>query len=155
TNANTTYTAGTGSSTTGDTYSFGATSSTDRAFGGLQSGSLIPTIGACFTNNTGIAITSLAIAYTGEQWRLRATGRADRIDFQYSTNATSLTTGTWIDVDTLDFSSPITTGTTGALDGNAAANRTAISNTITGLNIPDGATFFIRWTDFNAAGADD
>src|ERR1051326_2871444 len=37
TNADTTYTAGTGSSTTGDTYSFGTTSSpTDRAFGGLQ-----------------------------------------------------------------------------------------------------------------------
>src|SRR5437764_4929258 len=36
TNANTTYTAGTGSSTTGDTYSFGASGNTDRAFGGLQ-----------------------------------------------------------------------------------------------------------------------
>src|SRR5439155_21620204 len=44
TNANSTYTAGTGSSTAGDTYSFGSASSTDRAFGGLQSGSLIPTI---------------------------------------------------------------------------------------------------------------
>jgi hypothetical protein len=29
--------------------------------GGLQSGSLIPTIGACFTNNTGSTLTSLAI----------------------------------------------------------------------------------------------
>src|SRR5215217_7152077 len=46
TNANTTYTAGTGSGTAGDTYSFGAASNTERAFGGLQSGSLIPTIGA-------------------------------------------------------------------------------------------------------------
>ena len=70
TNANTTYTAGTGSSTAGDTYSFGSTTTpTDRAFGTLQSGTLIPTIGASFTNNTGNTITSLAIAYTGEQWR--------------------------------------------------------------------------------------
>jgi hypothetical protein len=38
---------------TGDTYSFGAASNTERAFGGLQSGSLNPTIGAAFTNNTG------------------------------------------------------------------------------------------------------
>src|SRR5437764_612247 len=118
TNANTSYTAGTGSSTTGDTYSFGVAGTnlvTDRAFGGLQSGSLIPTIGASFTNNTGAAITSLAIAYTGEQWRLGATGRgADRLDFQYSTNATSLTTGTWTDADALDFSSP-NTSTVGAL----------------------------------------
>ena len=59
-NANTTYASGTGSSTTGNTYSFGASGSTDRAFGGLQSGSLIPTIGACFVNNTGSTITSLA-----------------------------------------------------------------------------------------------
>src|SRR5215510_10406800 len=53
TNANTTYTAGTGSGNAGDTYSFGAAGSADRAFGGLQSGSLVPTIGASFANNTG------------------------------------------------------------------------------------------------------
>src|SRR5262249_29720841 len=47
TNANTTYTAGTGSSNAGDTYSFGTPAgNVERAFGGLQSGSLIPTIGA-------------------------------------------------------------------------------------------------------------
>ena len=85
TNANTTYTAGTGSSNTGDTYSFGTNS--DRALGGLQSGSLVPTIGAAFVNNTGTTITSLTITYTGEQWRLGATGRTDRLDFQYSTYA--------------------------------------------------------------------
>ncbi len=158
TNANTTYTAGTGSSTTGDTYSFGASGNTDRAFGGLQSGSLIPTIGACFTNNTGVTITSLAISYTGEQWRIgnTSTARDDRIDFQYSLDATSLTTGTWTDVNALDFTNLIKTATTaGALDGNNAANRTAITNTISGLSIANGTTFFIRWTDFNAAGADD
>src|SRR6185436_1444018 len=104
-------TAGTGSGNTGDTYSFGATSNAERALGGLQSGSLNPTIGAAFTNNTGGTITSLAIDYTGEQWRLGATGRADRIDFQYSVNATSLTTGTWTDVNNLDFTGPITAGT--------------------------------------------
>jgi predicted extracellular nuclease len=153
--ANTTYAAGTGSGTTGDTYSFGASGNTERALGGLQSGSLIPTIGACFTNDTGGNISSIAIAYTGEQWRLGATGRADRIDFQYSLNATSLADGTWVDVNALDFSSPITSGTVGALNGNAAANRTAISSTVGGLNIPGGATFFIRWTDFNASGSDD
>ena len=88
TNANTTYTAGTGSGNAGDTYSFGAAAATDRAFGGLLSGSLTPTVGACFTNNTGNTISSFEIAYTGEQWRYGATGRADRLDFQYSTSAT-------------------------------------------------------------------
>jgi uncharacterized protein len=154
TSANTTYAAGTGSNNAGDTYSFGATASPERAFGGLQSGSLIPIIGASFTNTTGATITDLAIGYTGEQWRLGAVGRADRLDFQYSMNAISLTNGIWVDQNSLDFTSPIT-GTAGALDGNAAANRTAISATITSLNIPNGATFWVRWADFNATGGDD
>ncbi len=154
-NANTTYAAGTGSDNAGNTYSFGAASSTERALGGLQSGTLNPTIGASFTNNTGGTITSLDISYTGEQWRLGTLARVDRLDFQISTNATSLTTGTYTDVNALDFTAPTTGPTIGALDGNAAANRTAISSTITGLSITNGATFFIRWTDLNAAGADD
>ncbi|MBL1130020.1 MAG: ExeM/NucH family extracellular endonuclease [Chloroflexi bacterium] len=155
TNANTIYTAGTGSGNTGDTYSFGASGNSERAFGGLLSGSLVPTIGASFTNNTGATINEITITYIGEQWRLGATGRTDRLDFQLSADATSLTTGTWIDHNELDFNGPVSTGTVGALDGNAEANRTQISHTITELNIANGATFWIRWTDFNASGADD
>ena len=155
TNANTTYTAGTGSSNTGDTYSLGATSSTERAFGGLRSSNLVPYLGASFTNNTGSTIDALAIAYTGEQWRLGYSGHTDKIMFAYSTDATSLNTGTWTAVTALDFSSPITSGTVGLLDGNAAANRTAIASTISGLAIANGATFWIRWTDYDPTGADD
>ncbi|MGH9907231.1 MAG: Ig-like domain-containing protein, partial [Pyrinomonadaceae bacterium] len=157
-NANTSYTAGTGSGNAGDTYSFGAASNTERAFGGLQSGTLIPTIGASFTNNTGGTITSLDISYTGEQWRIGNTlaARDDRLDFQYSLDATTLSTGTWTDVNALDFTNIVKTAlTAGPLDGNNAANRIAISNSISGLSIANGATFFIRWTDFNATGADD
>jgi len=148
------YTAGTGSGTTGDTYSFGSAGSAERAFGGLQSGTLIPTNGASFRNDTGAILISLDIAYTGEQWRCGTAARADRIDFQYSLDATSLGTGTWVDVNALDFSSP-NVAVIGALDGNVAANRTVISNTITGLSIAPSAVFWIRWTDFNASGADD
>lgn len=155
TNANTTYAAGTGSDNAGNTYSFGSAGNTDRALGGLLSGSVIPTFGASFTNLASSSIISLAISYTGEQWRLGATGRADRLDFQYSTDATSLTTGTWTDVNALDFNSPITAGTTGALNGNLAANSQALSSTITGLSLAQGSTLWIRWTDFNASGSDD
>ncbi len=155
-NSNTAYTASTGGATGGDTYSFGNSPTTDRAFGGLQSGSLNPTIGARFTNNTGATITSITINYTGEQWRLGLTAREDRMDFQYSTDATTLLTGNWLDANTLDFIAPVTAGTVGALNGNLAANRTVIAAyIITGLSINDGADFWIRWTDFNASGADD
>jgi len=149
------YAVDNGSSTTGDTYSFGTAAATDRALGGLRSGTLIPVFGSCFTNNTGSTIASLDIAYTGEEWRLGTADRTDQLDFQYSLNATSLTTGTWVDVNALDFTTPNTTAPTGAKDGNAAANRTALSATISGLSIPNGATFWIRWTDTDASGADD
>jgi predicted extracellular nuclease len=149
------YGASTGSDNAGDTYSFGAAGSTERAFGTLLSGTLTPTIGAKFTNDTGQTIGQLAIAYTGEQWRLGATARgADRLDLQVSTDATSLITGTWTNVDVLDFSSPITAGTAGLLDGNAAANRTAVAATVP-LTVAPGGSFWIRWTDFNVSSSDD
>jgi hypothetical protein len=155
TNANITYAAGTGSSNAGNTYSLGLDA--DRAFGGLQSGSLVPFIGARFINSTGTTITSLQIAYTGEQWRLGATPRAqgDRLDFQYSLNASSLATGTWVDNDSLDFIAPILSGTVGALNGNATANRATLNGVIQGLSIAPGTTFWIRWSDFNVASSDD
>ena len=84
-------------------------------------------------------------------WRAGVTNRnaADRLDFQLSTNATSLTTGTWVDYDSLDFNSPNINTTAGALNGNSAGNQTAVSFSITGLSIPNGSSFWIRWTDFN------
>ncbi|NOT50374.1 MAG: T9SS type A sorting domain-containing protein [Chitinophagaceae bacterium] len=154
TNANTTLAADAGSGTTGNTYSYGTGTNTDRAFGGLQSGSLLPTIGVQIRNSTGSTITSLTISYTGEQWRCGTAGRTDQLDFQYSLTATSLSTGTWTDFNALDFVSP-STATTGAKDGNAAANRTVRSSVITGLSIANNATFWIRWNDFGASGADD
>ena len=150
----TTYTSGTGSDNTGDTYSFGSSGSSDRAFGGLRSGTLIPTIGASFTNGGATAIQSLLISYDGEQWRLGTTGRTDRLDFQYSLNATALSNGTWLDHNALDFSTPSTT-TFGMSDGNLASNRTLLSSSITGFNLTSGETLWIRWTDFDVPGSDD
>src|SRR5690242_4938973 len=63
------YTVGTGSSNAGDTYSFGATGSTDRALGTVLSGTITPVMGASFENDTGGTITQLSIGYTGEEWR--------------------------------------------------------------------------------------
>lgn len=148
TNADTTVSSGTGSSNAGNTYLLG--SGGDWAFGGLQSGSLIPTVGAAFTNNTGATITELQVSYTGETWRVGAVSRSDRLDFQYSVDATSLTTGTWANVDGLDYANP------GQATGSGSMLHSAtITANITGLSIANGATFHLRWTDFNASGADD
>ncbi len=150
------YSAGTGSGMSGDTYSFGAVGSTDRAFGTLQSGTNTPTIGAQFTNNTGTSIGSLDIAYVGEQWRLGALNRTDALVFQISFDATSLANGTWTDVPALLFVAPITTGTIGALNGNLSANQTANSySLVLASAVASGQTFWIRWIDFGAPGSDD
>ncbi len=157
-NNNGQYNTGTGSGTAGDVYSFGAASSTERAFGTLFSGTLTPTIGAQFTNNTGSTITSLDVSYIGEMWRAGVTNRnaADRLDFQLSTNATSLTTGTWVDYNSLDYNSSNINATAGALNGNSSGNQTSVSFSITGLSIPNGASFWIRWHDSDISpGADD
>jgi hypothetical protein len=148
------YAVDTGGSTTGDMYSYGAAASTERALGELRSGTLIPLFGASFTNNSGSTITSLSVSYTGEEWRLGTAGRTDQINFEYSTNATDLTTGSWTAVPALSFVTPDTV-TVGAKNGNAAGERTALSATIAGLSILNGATFWIRWTDVDATGAED
>lgn len=148
------YAVDTGSSNTGDIYSYGAAGSSERALGTLRSGTLIPLFGVELINDTGATITALDIASTGEFWRLGTAGRSDRLDFQFSTSATSLTTGDYLDFDALDFATPGATAI-GAKDGNAAANRTSLSATITGLDIAAGSTFWLRWNDFDAANADD
>jgi hypothetical protein len=154
---NLTYTADDGSNSVGDTYSYGTTGSSDRAFGEITSATVVTTIGACFTNNTNHAITSLIIGYTGEEWRLGvADATVDRLDFQISTNATSLNSGTYLNVDALDFTTPANSGA-GAKNGNAAANRTVFAPfAITPASpIQPEQTFYIRWLSTNISGAND
>lgn len=148
------YAADNGGSNTGDTYSYGTTGSNERALGSLLSGSLISKYGAYFINQTGGTINSIRITYMGEEWRLGTASRTDKIDFQYSLDATSVTNGNWIHFDQLDFITP-NTAVTGSKDGNAAANRKAVGYTINGLNIPAGGTFFIRFADADGASSDD
>lgn len=152
------YGVDTGSSTTGDTYSYGAAAATERALGQLRSGTLIPLFGSCYTNNTGATITSLDIAYTGEEWRLGTAPPSrtipDQMNFEYSLNATDLTTGAWTNVAALNFVTP-DNATVGAKNGNGSGDRTMLSNSIASLAIPNGATFWIRWNDQDATGADD
>jgi hypothetical protein len=97
----------------------------------------------------------LAITFNCEQWRIGLTNRgaADRLIFEYSTDATSLATGTWTAFSGLDCPSTVISGTVGALNGNI--NRTPVAGTVTGLNILNNTTFWLRWTDFDIANADD
>jgi hypothetical protein len=149
TSGNLTYSADIGTGTTGETYSYGAGGSSDRAFGELTSTTVQSTIGACFVNNTNHVFTNLLIGYTGEQWRLGAAdANIDQLDFSYSTDASSLTTGTFIPVNSLDFVSPTNSGSVGNLNGNSSANRTVLGPVVItpASPIQPEATFYIRWS---------
>jgi DNA/RNA endonuclease G (NUC1)/fibronectin type 3 domain-containing protein len=156
----TTYATGTGSSTGGAIYSFGSAASTERAFGSVSSatpGDIY--FGVRLANNTGGTITSLAIAYTGEQWRNGGNTTQQKLAFQYQvvnagavTDANTPTTG-WTALTALDFVGPIATATAGALDGNATANRASISSTLS-VTVNPGQEVWFRWLDINDAGND-
>lgn len=150
TNANSTYTAGSGTNNAGDTYSFGVSGSTDRSLGGLRSNALNPTFGCKVKNNTGEVLESIIISYVGETWRVGNSWRPDRLDFQYSTDATSLTTGTWTDVNELDYENPGQVAISGVL-----AHSSNINFTINGLYIASNSTIWFRFTDYNAFSSDD
>src|SRR5215213_2696809 len=164
-----TYNTGTGSSNAGALYSFGVAGTnpvTDRALGDVGSGSTgIIFFGARFVNNTGNTITSLDVNYNGEQWRTGGSSTASpsiaqTADFQYQvanvgviTAINTPSTG-WLDHDALDFTSPVSgTVAAAALDGNAAANRTAKSSTIT-LIVAPGQEVWLRWRDIDNANND-
>jgi hypothetical protein len=152
----TTYIASNGASNTGALYSFGATGNAERALGSVASGGTDTVrFGARFTNDTATTIVSVSVAYTGEQWRNggNTTQHALSFDYQVGASVTSLTSGTWTPVTALDFTGPIATSTAGALDGNASANRVAISHTFA-VSIAPGHEIMLRWSDPNDAGND-
>ena len=153
--------ADTGSSNAGNLYSYGSTASTDRALGSVGSGNAAAGSffwGVRLSNSTGSTITSLTVSYTGEQWRNSAAA-AQTVAFSYrvganlgNTLADFNTLGTA--VPQLDFISPVTGGTAGALNGNLPANRVDISFTITGLSIANGQEILLRWSDPDHTGND-
>ena len=149
--------AGTGSANGGNVYNYGVAATNvvgERALGSLASGGNSRLIEARFINNTGASISSITINYDGEQWRLGvASGSAETgYKLYYSTDGTNFTAmGSGF-----NFTPPIMSGTAGALDGNASANRVA---NIGGLYTPasaiaNGTTFYLRWLDTDDSGTD-
>lgn len=153
--------ADTGASNAGNLYSYGSSGASERALGSVGSGNAA--VGNLFwgvrlKNTTGSTITSLDIAYVGEQWRNSAAA-AQTVAFSYLIG--TAVTGTLSEFQSagtavagLDFSSPVTAGTAGALNGNLAANRSARSFTLSGISLPNGSEIMLRWSDPDNAGAD-
>ncbi len=115
--------------------------------------------GAKFVNNTGATITAAAVTLKMEQWRVGDTfSNKDTTLFAVSMTADSLNDTTaaaaWMDVPSMMLTSAVAVGAF-ALDGNLSANQTAMTGSLTGLSIPNGATLWVRWKDKNLTGSDD
>ena len=152
--ANTSFTASNGSGNTGDTLNVGATGVADRSLGSLQSGTVIPSFGFWFQNNTGSSITGIGLSYKGETWRIGGAGRTDALNFSTSTSATTLGAvgaGTWTDVSSLNYVNASATAQASA----SKLQSSTISGNLGALSLANGSRMFLRWTDFNATGSDD
>jgi len=165
-----TYAAGTGSSTTGAIYSYGVAGVNpvgDRSLGGLASGNTYwgtpgPASGAvagwwavAITNNTGSTLTDFTVNFDGEQWRNGGNTSAQTMVMEYGYGA-SFTSVSWTAPGgAFNFISLQNTSTAAALDGNAAANRTAgLGGTVGAQTWSPGATLWIRWIENNDVGND-
>jgi hypothetical protein len=150
------FSADAGTTANGQFKNYGTAAAADRTLGSLSSGTPgTLNYGVRFVNNTGTAIASLQITYTGEQWRDNgnATPQLLTFDYRQAATVTDLTTGIYLPVATLNFTTPVNSGGSAALDGNAAGNRTAITASFL-VAIPVGEEIMIRWTDLNDAGTD-
>jgi hypothetical protein len=165
TTASITYAAGTGSLNVGGLYSYGIGGSSDRALGTI--GSNNTSYGGDFAhgvqlvNNSGAAITQMAVSYKMEQWRCSGSTTPQTLTFWYkilSSQMTNLMPGVftgWTQVTALTGTSPINTATAGALDGNLPANKVILSNiALTGINVPDGSYVMLKWDDPDHVGSD-
>ena len=150
--------AGNGSSGTGSIYNVGTSGSADRAFGSLADGTTpLPFLffGATFLNNSGQTVSSLDLAGVMEQWRTGASaGVIERDVFEYSLDATSITTGTWTALPAFDLVEKLTSSVSAAAtNGSLIANQTAITARAN-LNWLSGTRLWIRWGDANDVSLD-
>ncbi|MBF2075794.1 MAG: ExeM/NucH family extracellular endonuclease [Synechococcales cyanobacterium C42_A2020_086] len=149
------YRVGTGSSNAGALYSFGSADSAERALGSVASGSTGTIFyGARFINDTSAPVTTLTVRYTGEQWRNGGNTTPQALDFAYRIGGSDLTSGAWVDVNSLDFTGPVASSTPGALNGNDTANRVAITGNLSGLTLAPGEELWLRWADADDASFD-
>ena len=154
--ANTVYRASTGSATSGDTYSYGAAGSTDRALGSLCS-SGVPNVsyGVRFINKTTAFINAVTITYKAEQWRRNGSGKMDSVLFFYGYGGKTIADtplSSWIDVPALLITSITTAMPAAATNGN---DTSRVYKATIFVSLPAGDTISFRWYDYNAAGNDD
>jgi len=147
-----------GTSNTGGLRSAGVIGNSDRALGGLSSGTNQGGWGVAITNNSGFAISSFTLAFDQEQYRTANgstavvntsafaygyTGIAGLTDTNYLTNAGMIPASAGDLVSNAPTASAV-----------VALVVTPRSVTITGLNVAVGDKIYVRWQDADNFGSD-
>ena len=165
-----TYSADAGGSNSGGFKSLGSDGSSERALGGVASGNAYfspggigtgPASGAvagwivlAFQNNTGGALNSFMLDFDGEQWRNANTG-GQTMTMEYGFGSAFGSVGQWTAPGaSFNWTSPVSGGTTSALDGNAAGNRVAGLGGTVAVPWSTGDTLWLRWAENNDIGSD-
>jgi len=142
------------SSPLGDLISAGTLESTDRTLAYQANGSSTASIiGVAFSNQTGAALDSVTVSYDGEQWRAIGGENPTILVFEYqifASGAGSLNAASgWTAVSSLDFTTPVTSPTSVAVNGNEEGSVN-ISGTISELSWGEGEELWIRWSTSGA-----
>ena len=152
--------AGTGSSNVGNSYSFGSSTSSERAMGYLGSGSQdYYNCALRMVNNTGAAIQSFSVSFTGEQWRCggNSGNNNNKLEFFYQVGSSiSMPTRSlsgWTAESNLNFSPPIRSSGTTALNGNNSSARSAKSHSFN-VTVAHGSEIYFLWHGGDGAGSD-
>jgi hypothetical protein len=164
TGSGTTYAADAGTGTGGNLYSYGTGTNTERALGTIGSSNAAAgnfAHGVLLRNTSGSTVTDIKVSYTLEQWRSAGAVTANTVTFWYRTSSSPISAlnpnsnGTWTQVTGLSLSSPINSGSAGALDGNASANRvSAASVSIPSLSLANNDFIMLKWEDPDHTGTD-
>jgi|GEM_PF-3071063 len=156
------YNVGSAVGTTPNFFNNATSLTADRNLGIVPNGASGPiAVGVQFQNNLGggAALPGLSVSFNGEQFRKAITVTSTLL-FSYKVSATALTTpeaasgeGTngWVAFTAGNFTSPVVNGSAVAFTDGNAAGRTAYSNLLLPVSVPNGQFVMLRWRLVNAA----
>lgn len=156
---------GNGGSNAGNFYSFGTTSSGERALGGVGSGGTVfgsPVSGAvagyiavAFKNQTGQELNGFTLGFDGEQWRNGGNTTAQTMELQYGFGSTFGAVSSWTTPGgSFNWASPVVGSTSAAVNGNAAGLVSGLGGTVENLSWGQDETLWVRWIEVNNVGND-
>ena len=161
----TSYATGDGSSAIGSFYSYGVTSGSDRALGGLGTGGAYfgsPASGAtagritlAVQNKTTSPLTEFTLSYAGEQWRNNGAASPQTMRFEYGLGTAFNTVPNWIAPGSaFDFTSLNNSTLAARVNGNTTGLSPDHGGSIGNLTWERDQTLWLRWTELNDVGND-